>query len=72
MKVSWQITDIRNDPWANAHRIEVKQDKPDNERGYYLHLDAFGQTGEKGISQLLFPKEKQKQEQQQQQLIINK
>jgi hypothetical protein len=30
-KVLWQITDIRNDPWENAHRIEVEVDKPDRE-----------------------------------------
>jgi hypothetical protein len=59
MKVSWQVTGIRRDPWANAHRIEVQEDKPDKERGYYLHPDVYGQPEEKGISHLLFPKEKQ-------------
>jgi hypothetical protein len=65
MKVSWQVTGIRKDPWANAHRIKVEEDKPDNERGYYLHPDVYGQPEEKGISQSLFPKEKLKQEQEQ-------
>src|SRR5919201_7065982 len=65
MKVSWQVTGIRKDPWANANRIEVEQDKPDKERGYYLHPDLYDQPEEKGISQLLFPKEKQE-------LLINK
>ena len=32
MKVSWQVTGIRKDPWANAHRVEVEEDKPDKER----------------------------------------
>jgi hypothetical protein len=35
MKVSWQVTGIRKDPWANAHRISVEEDKPAKERGYY-------------------------------------
>ena len=35
MKVSWQVTGIRKDPWANAHRIRVEEDKPAKERGYY-------------------------------------
>ena len=35
MKVSWHVTGIRKDPWANAHRIKVEEDKPDKERGYY-------------------------------------
>src|ERR671936_1262107 len=55
MKVSWQVTGIRKDPWANANRIEVEEDKPDEERGYYLHPDVYGQPEEKGISHLLYP-----------------
>jgi len=39
MKVSWQVTGIRKDPWANANRIEVEEDKPTKERGYYLYPD---------------------------------
>ena len=35
------------------------------ERGFYLHPDIYGQPEEKGISHLLFPKEKQE-------LLINK
>jgi len=35
MKVSWQVTGVRKDPWANAHRIPVEEDKPAKERGYY-------------------------------------
>jgi hypothetical protein len=58
MKVSWQVTGIRRDPWANAHRIEVEEDKPDKERGYHLHPDLYGQPEENGISHILFPKEK--------------
>jgi hypothetical protein len=57
MKVSWQVTGIRKDPWANAHRIQVEEDKPDKERGYYMYPDLYGQTAEKGISRLLFPEE---------------
>jgi hypothetical protein len=37
MKVSWQVTGIRKDPWANAHRIQVEEDKPAKERGYYTY-----------------------------------
>ena len=65
MEVSWQVTGIRKDPWANANRIEVEEDKPDKERGYYLHPDLYSQPEEKGISHLLFPKEKQE-------LLVNK
>jgi hypothetical protein len=58
MKVSWQVTGIRKDPWATAHRIQVEEDKPAKERGYYLHPDLYGQSEEKGISHLLFPEDK--------------
>jgi hypothetical protein len=61
MKVSWQVTGIRRDPWANAHRIQVEEDKPDKERGYYLHPDLYGQPEENGISHLLFPKDKREE-----------
>jgi hypothetical protein len=32
-KVSWQVTGIRHDAAANAHRIRVEEDKPAAERG---------------------------------------
>jgi hypothetical protein len=49
MKVSWQVTGIRQDAWANAHRIPVEEEKPASERGYYLHPELFGQPERKGI-----------------------
>jgi hypothetical protein len=55
MKVSWQVTGIRKDPWANAHRIPVEEDKPDKERGYYIYPELYGQPEERGISRLLVP-----------------
>src|SRR5918997_6050091 len=61
MKVSWQVTGIRKDPWDNAHRIEVEEDKPTKERGYYLHPDLYSQPEENGISHLLFPKDKREE-----------
>ena len=61
MKVSWQVTGIRKDTYANANRIEVEEEKPDKERGYYLHPDLYGQPEEKGISYLLIPKDKREE-----------
>jgi hypothetical protein len=57
MKVSWQVTGIRRDPWANAHRIQVEEDKSEHERGYYIYPNLYGQSAENGISRLLFPEE---------------
>jgi hypothetical protein len=70
MKVSWQVTDIRKDPWANTNRIQVEEDKPDKERGYYIYPDLYGQPAENGISRLLFPEEEQ-EERKKQKLLIN-
>jgi hypothetical protein len=42
-KVSWQVTGIRHDAYANANRIPVTEDKPPSEQGRYLHPQAFGQ-----------------------------
>jgi hypothetical protein len=67
MKVSWQVTGIRRDPWANANRIQVEEDKPAKEQGYYIYPDLYGQPEEKGINRLLFPEEEKWQEQ-----LVNK
>ena len=48
-KVSWQVTGIRQDAWANDHRIPVEENKPEVERGHYLHPELFGQPAEKAI-----------------------
>jgi hypothetical protein len=41
-KVSWQVTGIRQDAWANANRIPVDVDKKAEDRGRYLHPELFG------------------------------
>jgi hypothetical protein len=41
-KVSWQVTGIRQDAWANANRIPVEVEKPEEDRGRYLHPELFG------------------------------
>ena len=56
MKVSWQVTGVRQDPYAVANRIEIEQDKPEEERGYYLHPQAYGLSDEYGIESLHNPK----------------
>jgi hypothetical protein len=49
VKVSWQVTGIRQDAWAEEHRIVVEEDKPAEEHGFYLHPKLFGQPEERGI-----------------------
>jgi hypothetical protein len=43
MKVSWQVTGIRQDAFAQAHRIPVEQDKAGEDRGTYLYPAEHGQ-----------------------------
>jgi hypothetical protein len=43
LKVSWQVTGIRHDPYADAYRIPVEQVKPDAAQGTYLHPELYGQ-----------------------------
>jgi hypothetical protein len=49
VKVSWQVTGIRHDAYANAYRIPTEEEKPAAEQGYYLHPEVFGQPASKSI-----------------------
>jgi hypothetical protein len=49
VKVSWQVTGIRQDAWANKNRIKVEEDKSEKERGHYLHPEALGKAEERGV-----------------------
>ncbi|HEX4951594.1 MAG TPA: hypothetical protein VFZ34_33360 [Blastocatellia bacterium] len=49
VEVSWQVTGVRQDEFANKHRIPNEVEKPVAERGYYLHPEAFGQPAEKSV-----------------------
>jgi hypothetical protein len=40
VKVSWQVTGVRQDPYAEAHRTPVEQDKSDIDRGRFLHPES--------------------------------
>ncbi len=49
IEVSWQVTGIRQDAYANAHRIVVEAAKPKQQVGLYLHPKEHGQPESKGI-----------------------
>jgi hypothetical protein len=49
VEVSWQVTGIRQDAYANAHRIEVEEDKPQQEQRHYLHPELFGASPEQTV-----------------------
>ena len=52
IEVSWQVTGIRRDPYAEEHRLPVETDKPAGERGKYLHPDAYGAPETMGINHI--------------------
>jgi hypothetical protein len=41
-EVSWVVMGTRRDPYAEAHPFEVEVEKPENERGSYLHPELYG------------------------------
>jgi hypothetical protein len=47
--VSWQVTGVRQDSWAEAHRITVEEDKPGEENGSFLHPELFGQQADRAF-----------------------
>ena len=42
LRVSWMVTGVRQDAWANANRVRVEQEKSLAERGTYIHPELFG------------------------------
>jgi hypothetical protein len=48
MRVSWQVTGIRKDAWANAHRIIPEVAKEPDMQGRYLHPLELGKSLDKG------------------------
>ena len=49
LKVSWMLTGIRKDAYAKINPILVEEDKKEDEKGKYLHPEAFGLPDEMGI-----------------------
>src|SRR5208282_2432797 len=50
MKVSWQVTGVRHDAYANAHPLQASVEKPEAERGYYLNPELYGAPAEKSLA----------------------
>ena len=49
VEVSWQVTGIRQDAYAQAHPIVVEESKPAEQKGLYLYPAGFGAGEEKQI-----------------------
>jgi hypothetical protein len=49
LKVSWQVTALRSDPYIQQYGAPVEVEKPEPERGSYLHPELYGQPEELGL-----------------------
>jgi hypothetical protein len=49
LEVSWQVTGVRQDAWANAHRVIPEVEKTGDERGKYMHPKELGKPETMGI-----------------------
>lgn len=59
VEVSWQVTGIRNDKYANAHRVIAEVEKEAELKGYYLHAAEWNQPESKSIDYKTRPKTQQ-------------
>jgi hypothetical protein len=67
IEVSWQVTGIRQDDYANAHRIPLEEKKTGKEFGKYLHPIEHGVSETLGIQYEMTQKleaDRQQQEEQ--------
>ena len=66
-KVSWQVTGIRHDAYANAHPVNVEQDKSASEKGKYQNPTEYGQPASLGVDY----EQQQKMQQKMQRLFLS-
>jgi hypothetical protein len=52
VKVSWQVTGVRQDAYARAHPMVVEQEKAPADKGHYLMPELFSQPPEKQIGRI--------------------
>jgi hypothetical protein len=65
LEVDWQVTGVRHDAYAQAHPLTVEVEKPEHERGYYLHPQLFGAPEEKAIEWADHPEQMARRKQKQ-------
>ena len=52
LTVSWQITGVRHDAWAQAHPVQVEQEKSAQEQGFYQYPELHSQPDRAALEQL--------------------
>ena len=56
VKVSWQITGVRQDAYAKANPMVVEEEKDARLKGFYLHPEFYGAPAEKQIEWARHPR----------------
>jgi trimeric autotransporter adhesin len=49
VKVCWQVTGCRKDPWALANPFQAEQEKPERDRGCYLAPELYDAPEERRV-----------------------
>jgi hypothetical protein len=49
VKVSWQVTGVRKDPWALQHPVVPEEEKRPQDKGKYLNPELYGKPETQGI-----------------------
>lgn len=49
IELSWQVTGVRQDAWANKNRVVAEVEKDAADKGHFLHPELFGAGDEKAI-----------------------
>jgi hypothetical protein len=49
VKVSWQVTGVRQDPWALKHPVAPEEEKRPQDKGKYLNPELYGKPETQGI-----------------------
>ncbi|RMD64090.1 hypothetical protein D6833_04845 [Candidatus Parcubacteria bacterium] len=52
MKISWQVTGVRSDAYAQQHPVKVEKEKLGRERGKYLHPELYGLPESMGMESI--------------------
>lgn len=50
MKISWQVTGIRKDPFAENNRMDVVKEKRPENKGKYLHPELYNKSNKQKIN----------------------
>lgn len=58
VKISWMVTGVRHDKFADAHRVVPEVEKEAAFKGRYLHPEEWNQPASKGIDEITRPQAK--------------